>query len=696
MSNKKQNFVSKESNENIQVYDNDDAYIFGDFPEINNNENIQESNNINNIFNNNTPNNNNFYSINQISNNNALLNKFDINNINYNENQNDNNYNNNININNPNNMNKNLNNINIKPQDITFNQKFTLNDMDSEMGGKNEKISNKIQNQNQNQEQKKENIKSLNNNEEIDNIYNDELNESNMPLVTLNFLSICQCCKDPFNSTDCIPYLFKCGHFFCKKCILEQFIDEEGIKCLNDGLVAKSISELKILNNFITDKTVTQRTSNSNSIYCNIHKGQKMTHYIEENKELICIYCAFEKFKQNPNWEIKEINDKIKEIEIEIDNIIEENQKNVGIIQNTLNEIKKNKEIEEKKVIEVFDRLYEIIKDKKEDNLNKINTLFKENARKLSQKLELFSNKIEKSEEIKEKINLYNENKEQNQLSGILNDYNKLLNKINDNHYYKLVLQKYKFIYDDEPIIVRLINKFGDFKIIPNNCAFLGIKKNNINNNSNINNNNNFKDNLNYNHSTSKLNINQSQSGMNINIFTNINQDNTSSAINEPINNIIKQKLKNNKSYSSISPFQKNKKKINNISNSQYNSFYKQKMIDSNISENKSNINSINIYKNYKNNSKLKTTSKQKKLNNTLDFDINIRNSKNINNSTPGLRVNTPCDLVKKNILNNGVHLGNKNKTFNNFYNNHEKKSNKFINKPNCLKSNLNIKKNNK
>ena len=707
MSNQKQNFIPKESNENIQVYDNDDAYIFGDLQENNNNENIQENNNLNNIFDKNIPNNNNFYSINQISNNNELLNKFNINNINYNENKNDNNniYNNaNININYPNNMNKNLNNINVKPQDITFNQKFSINDMDSEGGGKNEKISNKIQNQSQ--EQKNEininnnninNIKSLNNNEEIDNVYNDELNDSNMPLVTLNFLSICQCCKDPFNSTDCIPYLFKCGHFFCKKCILEQFIDEEGIKCPNDGLVAKSISELKILNNFITDKTVTQRTSNSNSIYCSIHKGQKMTHYIEENKELICIYCAFEKFKQNPNWEIKEINDKIKEIEIEIDNIIEENQKNVGIIQNTLSEIKKNKEIEEKKVIEVFDRLYEIIKDKKEDNLNKINTLFKENARKLSQKLELFSNKIEKSEEIKEKINLYNENKEQNGLSKILDDYNKLLIKINDNHYYKLVLQKYKFVYDDEPIIVRLINKFGDFKIIPNNCAFLGTKKNNINNNLNISNNNNFKGNLNYNHSTSKLNINQSQSGMNINIFTNINQDNTSSAVNEPIHNIIKQKLKNNKSYSNISPFQKNKKKINNISNSQYNSFYKQKMIDSNISENKSNINSINMYKNYRNNSKLKTTSKKKKLNNTLDFDINISKNKINNNSTLGLRVNTPSDLVKKNILNNGVNFGNKNKTLNNFSNNkQEKRTNKNIIKPSGLKNNLNLKKNNK
>ena len=690
MSEQKENFDLKELDENIQVYDNDDAYIFGELKGNNYNEYMQDNNQINNIFNT-----NNIITNEQISknkNNNEVFNKLNLNYINKEENQKDNEYNNNQNIN----SNKNSKNI-INIQDITFNKKYSINDIDSDLDNeknpfkvekKKKKNENQINNANDN------NVINNNNNEN-DNI--EDSNDSNIPLVTLNFLSICQCCKDPFNSKDCIPYLFKCGHFFCKKCIVEQFIDEEGIKCPNDGLVAKSISELKILNNFITDKTVTQRTSNSNSIYCNIHKGQKMTHYIEENKELICIYCAFEKFKQNPNWEIKEINDKIKEIEIEIDNIIEENQKNVGIIQNTLNEIKKNKEVEEKKVIEVFDRLYEIIKDKKEDNLNKINTLFKENARKLSQKLELFSNKIEKSEEIKEKINLYNENKEQNQLSGILNDYNKLLNKINDNHYYKLVLQKYKFIYDDEPIIVRLINKFGDFKIIPNNCAFIGIKKNNINNNSNINNNNNFKDNLNYNHSTSKLNINQSQSGMNINIFTNINnQDNTSSAINEPINNIIKQKLKNNKSYSSISPFQKNKKKINNISNSQYNSFYKQKMIDSNISENKSNINSINIYKNYKNNSKLKTTSKKKKLNNTLDFDINIRNSKNINNSTPGLRVNTPSDLIKKNILNNGVHLGNKNKTFNNFYNNHEKKSNKFINKPNCLKSNLNIKKNNK
>ena len=676
MSNQQQNFNQKELDENIQVYDNDDAYIFGELQENNYNQNVQE-NNINNIYNKNIPNQNIYNNLNQIENN-PQLNNFDLNYINYEINSNDNIYNN------SNDMNKNLDNINNNIQNITFNKKFTINDIDSDMINNN-KTNNKMNNKEEINEIN--NINNINNNintnlnnnkEENDN--NEDSNESNIPLVTLNFLSICQCCKDPFNSTDAIPFLFKCGHFFCKKCILEQFIDEEGIKCPNDGLVAKSISELKILNNFITDKTVTQRTSNSNGIYCKIHKGQKMTHYIEETKELICIYCAFEKFKQNPNWEIKEISDKFKDIETDIDVIIDENQKNVGIIQNNLNEIKKNKEIEEKKVSEVFDRLSEIIKEKKEENLNKINTLFKENAKKLSQKLELFSNKIEKSEEIKEKIALYKENKEQNQLTNILNDYNKLIAKINDNHYYKLILQKYKFIYDDEPIIARLINKFGDFKIIPNNCLFLGNKKNNIIN-PNINDNiNNIKNNLNYNHSTSKLNINQSQSGMNINIFTNINQNKSSSTISEPVN-ILKKKLKNNKSYSNISPFQKNKKKINNISNSQYNSFYKQKMLDSNLNENNSNMHSMNLYNNYKNNIRTKGSTKKSKLNKTLDFDINISKKKNkVNNSTPGLRVNTPSTLIKKTKLSSGIYSGNKFEVLNNTPNNNvkEKKNNKL------------------
>ena len=78
----------------------------------------------------------------------------------------------------------------------------------------------------------------------------------------------------------------------------EQFTDDEGIKCPNDGIVALSLSELKLLNNLITDKNVEALTSRGNT--CEVHKGQKLTHYIEDTKELICVYCAFARFKKNP------------------------------------------------------------------------------------------------------------------------------------------------------------------------------------------------------------------------------------------------------------------------------------------------------------------------------------------------------------------------------------------------------------
>ena len=56
-----------------------------------------------------------------------------------------------------------------------------------------------------------------------ENINNEQKSENNegsleiedeLPLVTLNFISICQCCKNRFNKGKYLPYLLKCGHFF--------------------------------------------------------------------------------------------------------------------------------------------------------------------------------------------------------------------------------------------------------------------------------------------------------------------------------------------------------------------------------------------------------------------------------------------------------------------------------------------------
>ena len=206
--------------------------------------------------------------------------------------------------------------------------------------------------------------------------------EDGLPLVTLKFISICQCCKFAFDSIEHLPYLLKCGHFFCKKCLEENFTDNEGIKCPIDGLVAHSIKELKLLNNLIIDKNVpTQRdndkknnkenndlnkdknenndnndTNNFNT--CQIHKGQKLTHIVGDTKEIVCVYCAFNIVRKNPKCEVKELQEKFGEYNSEIEKITQTNQNNIEIIQNSLKNIKKNKENEEKNINTYFNHIF--------------------------------------------------------------------------------------------------------------------------------------------------------------------------------------------------------------------------------------------------------------------------------------------------------------------------------------------------
>jgi hypothetical protein len=313
-----------------------------------------------------------------------------------------------------------------------------------------------------------------NENEEENEI---EGEEDTNPLITLNYISICQCCKSPFDSVVHVPYLFRCGHFFCKQCIEENFTDDEGIKCPNDGLVAYSLSNLKLLNNLITDKDIDVQSQRG--IFCEIHKGQKLTHYIEDTKELICVYCAFAKFKKNPKTEIKEIKDKNTEMITELNSIIEDNQHNVEMIQSALKDIKKNKETEEKRVNMFFEQIMSFYKNKKNEILNQINSLFTENAKKLSQKLELFSSKIEQSENLKKLIN--NEDSMISQANSfsfleMLERFNKLTKSNNDKMKLNVQLSEYRFMHEEESKLLKYINNIGDLQIGPKNFVFNGGK----------------------------------------------------------------------------------------------------------------------------------------------------------------------------------------------------------------------------
>ncbi len=84
-------------------------------------------------------------------------------------------------------------------------------------------------------------------------------------LITLKYISVCQCCKENFNGNDNLPYLLKCGHFFCKSCILNNFINNKNqIVCPDDGSSVSSLKDLKVLNNLISEEKEKRASTKDN------------------------------------------------------------------------------------------------------------------------------------------------------------------------------------------------------------------------------------------------------------------------------------------------------------------------------------------------------------------------------------------------------------------------------------------------
>ena len=119
-----------------------------------------------------------------------------------------------------------------------------------------------------------------------DNQTNNNLSNNNM--MSLNFISICQTCRINFNSTKYLPLSFKCGHFFCKNCIIMNYTESNyRVCCPVDGNTEDSINYMKVLKNLILDIS-TELTDNKDLInkeksYINNNKNNKI---INENKTL--------------------------------------------------------------------------------------------------------------------------------------------------------------------------------------------------------------------------------------------------------------------------------------------------------------------------------------------------------------------------------------------------------------------------
>jgi len=383
------------------------------------------------------------------------------------------------------------------------------NNIKSNINTEEEEEDNNIINNNLQEEFEDENegfyYKQENSNKNKDN-NNDNNEDEELPLITLNFISVCQCCKKSFDSNTYLPYLLKCGHFFCIKCINEYFTDKNGIKCPSDGLIAKSIKELTFLsnlipkndlnkndnttastdvnitnnntqnninvdNNEIIDKNQNRSKKNNSTCYCSIHKDQKLSHIICNTNEIICVYCAFECFKKNPKCEIKEMSVYLKDLIYSINDIISNNQNEVLNLHDSLKKIKSNKENEEKAINTFFDCLFDYLNEKKNVYLEQINNLFSNNTKKLGDKLEVVTHNIDESEKIKSLIEKYLEKSgggEHNFKEGYKNIFNQylMLEQKNKNNNKKMELEEYKFVHIDEDKIVKNFQTLGEIKLL--------------------------------------------------------------------------------------------------------------------------------------------------------------------------------------------------------------------------------------
>ena len=373
------------------------------------------------------------------------------------------------------------------------------------------------------------------NNIKIANYDNNNNDDEELTLITLDFISVCQCCKTSFDNNNYQPYLLKCGHFFCIKCINEYFTDKDGIKCPNDGLIAKSLDELTLLKNLIPKNNESNnRNNNSTSIdiinngnknsetsknksiinnnlsqnynYCSLHKDQKLSHVICDTNEIICVYCAFECLKKS--CEIKLLSSQLNDFILNINEIISFNQNQVLYLHDSLKKIKENKEKEEKSINTFFECLFEYLNEKKNDYFEKVNNIFNNNTKILGDKLEEVNLNIENSENLKKVIENVlekgeiKENNFKEKYTDILNKY-LMLKKKNKNNEQRLELDEYKFIHIDEDKLVRNFHDLGVVKVINKKYKNILNDEFGYNNKNNI---NLFSSNINNNNSNIKLN----------------------------------------------------------------------------------------------------------------------------------------------------------------------------------------------
>ena len=400
-------------------------------------------------------------------------------------------------------MNNKINKKNLKENNLNYmdNNMYNYNDVNNNINDENEDDNlNYKEDYDDNNEQENENISNTNNeNEEIDN--NDKIKDFNE--IQFKYLD-----KQPSSQKNS-----KENYFNDKKSHNKEHSKSNtsnpniNISNLNNNNQNENDQD----NNGNIEDSPEQDEYNQN--FCNIHPEQRITHFVEDTKELICIHCAFNKLKNNPTIQIKEISEKCKEYLNDLDNIIDNNQKYSQIIQNSLNDINENKENEEKKIIEIYEQLLNLLVTNRNNFLIKIEEIYQENTGNMNKKLENFAEIIDIAEKLKEDFEAIADQAPY-EFNHLTQAFNKFIRDMNDKSKSDLDIIQYNFSHDELNKVLKYLNNFSDVKT-RKKCYRFDFLKNNGSQNYSIREINTNQNNNNYNENLVNSNINDN------NVFNN-------------------------------------------------------------------------------------------------------------------------------------------------------------------------------
>ena len=213
-----------------------------------------------------------------------------------------------------------------------------------------------------------------------------------------------------------------------------------------------------------------------------------------------------------------------------------------------MNDIRENKENEEKKIIEIYEQLLNLLVTNRNNFLIKIEELYQENTGNMNKKLENFGEIIDIAEKLKEDFEAIADQAPY-EFNHLTQAFNKFIREINDKTKSDLEIMQYNFSHDELNKVLKYLNNFSDvktrkkcfrFDLLKNNAGqnyvVKEINNNNLNNFNFINNDSNsnvFNNGINKYYKTSK--------GLSYINFSN-NNDNI---LNEKVNSIQERSIPN-------------------------------------------------------------------------------------------------------------------------------------------------------